>query len=360
MRKILLFLVLICTLTVPLVFGAGENEYLFDGETVSKIFEVSIGDDNYFVYEVTKNNVIDFTGQNSRDLIVIGPSDYIAEDNEIKNSFFVYYTFRYFTENKDNVESDSQKVGNYIDKNANSLGQTILDLLKKAPELCKKVPKLELIEICVKPSTDSEIMTIISKDIPDWKVALAIFDGLGGKISRLTGPERTALLENAKNIHKYQLTVEDFLTKIKVIDQYPALKSQPLRDFVGSNSNDKFLKLSDRISKLKSTEESKKQELDKLLENVSIDIKEIAKLNGNFSELNSRKTSMIESRKNINLEDKYYTTDINSLDNYLLKTTELGNEASIILDKTRNAHIAKGIFSRAFNRFVGWFKALSL
>ena len=161
-------------------------------------------------------------------------------------------------------------------------------------------------------------------------------------------------------IHKYQLTAEDFLKKINVIDQYPALKSQPLRDFVGSNSNDKFLKLSDRISKLKSTEESKKQELDKLLENVSIGIKEIAKLNGNFSELNSRKKSIVEGRKKINLEDKYYTTDIKSLDNYLFKTTELGNETSMLLDKTRSMHNEKDVFSRAFNRFVGWFKAWSV
>ena len=36
MRKLLLLLLLICAFTIPLVFGAGENEYLFDGETISK------------------------------------------------------------------------------------------------------------------------------------------------------------------------------------------------------------------------------------------------------------------------------------------------------------------------------------
>lgn len=360
MRNLLLLLLLICILIIPSVCATGENEYLFDGETASRIFDVTIGNDNYFIYEVTNNNFIDSIGQNNRDLIIIGPSDYIAEDNEIKKSLFVYYTFMYFTENKDEVERDYQKAGNYIEKNANSLGQAFLDLFQKIPELCKKIPRLEIIEICVKPSTELDIMTVANKNIPDWTFALDNFDKLGGKILRLTGPEKIALFENANNIQKYQLVSEEFLTRMGVIEQYPALKSQPLRDFVGSNSNDKFLRLYNRISKLAFTEENKKQELDQLIENVTGGIKQIAKLNGNFSKLNSHRKSLVDGRKKINFEDKYYTSDIKSLDNYLLEIRELGNETSIILDKTRHDHSAKGIFSRMFNISVGWFKAIVL
>lgn len=337
-------------------YASGEDEYLLDGEQIgNQLLIFNMNGQKYYIYDIRDRKMDGF--------IVIGPSQRIPDDDEIKKSFFIYYSLKYIDENQFKIRDSYQNVYYDLSIKSHSISQQILDAFKNIPKVCMKVPELEVISICVEPTENIEIMKVniigFKTNVVDWDTAFDNYKKVGGEIFAIIGVDKTNY-EDIESLYKNYKSSEIFLEKAGLINNYEILKTDNIVNFVSANTIREYSLLSNRLSTLKSTEGNKKQEADKILEDIKTNLTEIARKNGQISDIDSKRKSIIISLNKINTGDYYYTSDIKSLNNAISEASNLKLEIDNRTVSTINNYNSSNSLMKLIHGIAGYFKSLRI
>jgi len=352
----LISLLIILSAQNSLALAMGESEYLLEGEQIgSKLLNFDISGQKYYIYDIQNRK--------AEGLILIGPSNEIPDQDNIQKSLFIYFTSKYITDNQNKLKESYQKVYYDLETKSHSLSQQILNAFKEVPEQCFPIPKLEIISFCVKPTDKIEVMKVGSgifrSKIIDWDTAFENYKKVGGEILAITDSPYTTY-ETIIEFYKDYKSSEIFLEKANLIDRYVIFKTNSILNSVSENSEKEFTYLSNRTLTLKNVESTKKSEANNLLDYIKVNLTEIAKKNGDISNINSNRKNIINTLNNINTEDNYYTSDIKALNDAIAQLNTLKVEIDQRLDNTITAYNLQGSFIRFIYGILGWFKTLQI
>ncbi|MBI4439558.1 hypothetical protein HY638_01140 [Candidatus Woesearchaeota archaeon] len=327
MKKIFMVTSLIFLLSNNLVF-ADPAEYLFKNESLGQTdMIVEVNDQNYTIYNIDRSQ--------EGNLLLIDSNGFLPSDGIIQKSIVTYYTYLYINNHEEEIESHFHITANKLDKEAKSNYQKILDTFKSLSAVCVDIPPFQLLQVCVKPSDKLSIMKVtivVVKLLPDWNIALNNYKNLGGNILYFTDKSDTMRYGFTEDLYSDIIATYSFLTVVEEVTgekftENDIIKPEKIANEVGKSTELEFNSIKLRLFTLKDSEKSKFDQVKSKIKEISILMKDIARINGDLDDIKTKNTGLKGEIALISLNDQKLRSDIDDLDNILLKAEELRKQA---------------------------------
>lgn len=337
---------------------ADPNEYLFPHEELGlKLATVEIDNLNYSIYSIN-------TSQEGN-ILVVNDKGEIPSDTSIKKSLFAYYTKEYFSRNNNRISGLYQETFNILHTQSKSVSQNILDLFKKTPEVCIKIPHLEFLSVCIKPTQDFGIVPLMSDlFVIDWMNILDTYIKLGGHIYYCEDNSGTIKYEVIIDLYKHLMSSHAFLEKSReatginfvIIDM---INPYTISLDADNKSYKDYENIKTRINSLSQEERILYTKVESEIDSAHIIIKKIIGLNKDVSLIREKENSIRTQIKSINLEDQKYRSDIDKLNRLYSDSANLKMTAEEGYNLALEEYNKKNFFAQKYSQFIGGLKSLS-
>lgn len=349
---ITIYLILACSLAY-----ADASEYLFSNETLgAKQATIEINGANIDIYSISGSN----------DLLPITREGKLATGEDQQLALFSYETHTYVEMNEEEIKRFYHRTYNLLDDMTESDEQRFLDLFQALNGVCVKVPDFQLIQVCVEPSKDLDIMKIgwLGRKIPDWDVAYDNYKSLGSRVLVFTDTTSAIKYKTTNDFYRDMTITHSFLTVATQIKGVQFIDSNVLTPTTVASSVGKKTKMDtqnidQRMLTLKRSEKQRYEDIQNKLNEVKETLQKISIVRGNYSSLNNERKAMATRLDAISTSDDRFKSDISQLDSIYQEAIQLKQRAD---DEYGSANAAFNSRSwwKKIAKIVGWLDSLSI